>query len=187
MSGEDLKKSEEEQEKAGEEVAPEKEVFAENEKSEGAKQENENDKRQSELDDLNDKYLRLYSDFENFRKRTAKERIELIESAGSDVIKELLSVLDDFERALNTENNESDESLKQGVQLIYNKLMSILKNRGLESMDSKGKEFDYELHEAITKIPASSKKEVGKIVDVVEKGYYFKGKILRYAKVVVGE
>lgn len=140
---------------------------------------------ESKYKEINDKYVRLYSDFENFRRRTAKERLELAESAGSDLIQELLSVLDDFERALN--NEQDDQSLKEGVGLIQHKLNGILKNKGLEPMDSKGKEFDYELHEAITKIPAPSKKEKGKIVDVVEKGYYFKGKVLRYAKVVVGE
>lgn len=140
---------------------------------------------ESKYKEMNEKYVRLYSDFENFRKRTARERLDLMESAGSDVIKELLSVLDDFERAL--KNDQDEKGLREGVNLIHNKLLSTLKNKGLEPMDSQGNQFDYELHEAITKIPAPSKKEKGKVVDVVEKGYYFKGKVLRYAKVVVGE
>lgn len=137
--------------------------------------------------DANDKYIRLYSDFENFRKRTAREKLDMMESAGSEVIKELLSVLDDFERAIENDHKGQEDNLREGVRHIYNKLSSTLKNKGLEPMDSKGKQFDYELHEAITKVPASSKKEKGKVIDVIEKGYYFKGKVLRYAKVVVGE
>ena len=137
---------------------------------------------------LNDKYLRLYSDFDNFRKRTIKEKSDLISSANSGVIKDLLPIIDDFERAIQSnENTEDPEGLKEGFQLIYNKLKGILVAKGLKPMDSKGQVFDMDLHEAITNIPASSEEEKGKVVDVVEKGYFLNEKVLRYAKVVVGQ
>ncbi|RFC54309.1 nucleotide exchange factor GrpE [Brumimicrobium aurantiacum] len=137
--------------------------------------------------DLNDKYLRLYSDFENFRKRTIKEKGDLISNASQGVLKDMLAVLDDFERAIdNNQTSEDAESIKQGFQLIYNKFNNILTAKGLKPMDSKGEVFDIDHHEAITNIPAEDDMK-GKVVDVVEKGYFLNDKVLRYAKVVVGQ
>lgn len=138
--------------------------------------------------ELNDKFLRLYSEFDNYRKRTNKEKLELISTASSGVIKDLVAVLDDFERAIaNNETVEDTTSLKEGFQLIYNKLKSTLETKGLKAMVSKGEVFDSELHEAIANIPAPSEDLKGKIVDDVEKGYYIHDKVIRYAKVVVGQ
>jgi molecular chaperone GrpE len=138
--------------------------------------------------ELNDKYLRLYSDFDNYRKRTIKEKSDMISSAGAGVMKDMITILDDFERAVaSNEKSEDPDGLKEGFHLIYNKFKNILTSKGLEPMDSVGNTFDIELHEAITNIPAPSKKEKGKVMDVVEKGYYLNGKVLRYAKVVVGQ
>ena len=135
-----------------------------------------------------DKYLRLYSEFDNFRKRTQKEKIELYKTAGEDVITAILPVIDDFERAFKAmEESEDIDGLKDGVKLIHDKLLAILKQKGLEEVESSiGKDFDVEYHEAITQIPAPSDKEKGKILDEVEKGYHLNGKVIRYPKVVVG-
>ena len=137
---------------------------------------------------LNDKYLRLYSDFENFRKRTQKEKADLISNAGAGVIKDLLAVVDDFERAIkNNESSEDSSGLKEGFQLIHNKFKKILEQKGVKEMEAKGKPFDYDLHEAVTKIPAPTSDDKGKVIDVIEEGYYLNDKVLRFAKVVVGE
>ena len=142
---------------------------------------------QLKVTELNDKYLRLYSDFENFRKRTIKEKGDLISNASAVVVKEMLAVLDDFERAMdNNTTSEDADAIKQGFQLIYNKFNTILLSKGLTEMNSKGETFDIDHHEAITNIPAD-KKMKGKVVDVVEKGYFLNDKVLRYAKVVVGQ
>ncbi len=141
------------------------------------------------VNELNDKFLRLYSEFDNYRKRTQKEKADLYKTAGEDVIKALLPVLDDFERALKAmdENNDPDH-VKEGVKLIYNKLLNTLKQKGLEPMeDATGKEFNIEEHEAITRIPAPSDDMKGKVIDQVERGYKLNGKVIRYAKVVVGQ
>ena len=138
--------------------------------------------------ELNDKFLRLYSEFDNYRKRTNKEKLELISTASSGVIKDLVAVLDDFERAIiNNETVEDTAALKEGFNLIHNKLKGILETKGLKPMISKGEVFDSELHEAIANIPAPTEDLKGKIVDDVEKGYYIHDKVIRYAKVVVGQ
>lgn len=143
---------------------------------------------QIKYDTLNDKYLRLYSEFENFRRRTAKEKLDMMKSAGSEIVEEILPVIDDFERAIDSnERNDDHEALKEGFKLIHNKLLHLLKNKGLEPMNSMNQPFDTEYHEALTKIPAPSEDMKGKVIDVAEKGYFFNDKILRYAKVVVGE
>jgi molecular chaperone GrpE len=143
---------------------------------------------EEKLAELNDRYLRLYSEFDNYRKRTNKEKIDLIATASAGVLKELITTLDDFERAIaNNENVEDLTTLKEGFHLIYNKLKTTLENKGLKVMLSKGESFDSELHEAIANIPAPSEDLVGKIVDDVEKGYYLHDKVIRYAKVVVGQ
>lgn len=139
------------------------------------------------LDEMNDKYLRLFSEFDNFRKRTQKERVELFKTASEDVMISLLPVLDDFERALKAvDENGADENHKEGIELIYNKFKNTLNQKGLESLDSMGQEFDTDFHEAITNIPAPSPDMKGKVVDVVEKGYKLNDKVIRFAKVVVG-
>lgn len=142
---------------------------------------------QTKVDELNDKYLRLYSEFDNYRKRTAKERIELIQTAGEDVFKSLLPVVDDFERAIKSTNETTDaKTISDGVHLIYNKLRNTLMQKGLEEMKSLGEVFNADVHEAITGIPAPSEELKGKVVDEVEKGYTLNGKIIRFAKVVIG-
>jgi molecular chaperone GrpE len=132
--------------------------------------------------ELNDKHLRLFAEFENFKKRTAKERMDLYKTAGESVLTALLPVLDDFERSIKANQKQEDE----GVVLIYNKLKSTLETKGLKAMDDPiGKELNTDYHEAITNIPAPSDDMKGKIIDVVEKGYFLNEKVIRYAKVVV--
>jgi len=143
---------------------------------------------EEELKIANDKYMRLYSEFENFRRRTSKEKLELISTASADLLTDIIPVLDDFGRAIKTnEESEDIDAIKEGMTLVHNKFDSILKSKGLVEMDSLGKEFDIDEHEALTKIPAPDKKLKGKVVDVIEKGYKLKDKVVRYAKVVVGE
>ena len=141
---------------------------------------------QSKYDELNDKYLRLYSEFDNYRKRTLKEKSELIKTAGVNIINELLPVIDDFDRAIKLNEQVTDiETVKHGVQLIHHKLNNILIHKGLEPMTTIGMEFNPDLHEAITNVPSPSEDMKGKIIDELEKGYYLNGKVVRYAKVVV--
>ncbi len=137
-------------------------------------------------EELNDKYTRLYSEFDNYRRRTLKEKAELIKTAAKDTIESLLPVLDDFDRAFQAfaEHGVDDETV-HGVELIYNKFFNALKQQGLEPMDSKGKEFDTDFHEAVTHIPAESEDMKNKVFDVITKGYLLNGKIIRHAKVVV--
>jgi len=140
------------------------------------------------LTEANDKYLRIYSEFDNFRKRTAKEKIELINTAGEDIFKSILPVIDDFERAIKSNAETADiKAVNDGVMLIYNKLKSTLVAKGLQEMNSQGQTFDADIHEAITNIPAPSDDLKGKVVDELEKGYSLNGKIIRFAKVVIGQ
>ena len=144
---------------------------------------------QDELAESKDKYLRLYSEFENFRRRTAKEKLEMVQTANENLITDLLPVIDDFERAEKSfkENENDTKALQEGLDLIFNKLKKVLEQKGLKTMDHKeGTAFDPEFHEAITQIPAPKTKLKGKIVDVIEKGYLLKDKVIRYAKVVTG-
>lgn len=147
------------------------------------------DKLQIEVTEAKDKYLRLYSEFDNFRRRNAKERMELIKTASEDLITDLLPILDDFERAEKAFKEKADDkALAEGFNLIKNKFEKTLTSKGLTPMDSEpGIEFDSEIHEAITKIPVPEEKLKGKVVDVVEKGYLLNEKVVRYAKVVIGE
>jgi molecular chaperone GrpE len=146
------------------------------------------DQTKLDLSDQKDKYLRLLAEFENFKRRTAKERIDLIQTAGKDVIVSLLDVLDDCDRAEKQLNGSDDISLqKEGIQLVFNKIRSTMQAKGLTPMESIGKQFDVELHEAITEIPAPNDKMKGKVVDEVTKGYLLNDKIIRFAKVVVGK
>ncbi len=151
-------------------------------------QEESTEEQADQLNEMKDKYLRLFAEFDNYKKRTAKERLELIRTASEDVLKALLPVLDDFDRAKTTaETGAEGEAFSEGVSLVYNKLYQVLQNRGLQTMSTEEKEFDPELHEAITKIPAPNDELKGKIIDYIEKGYYLNDKIIRHAKVVIGE
>lgn len=135
-----------------------------------------------------DKYLRLFAEFENFKKRNMRERLDLLKTAGQDTINKILPVLDDFDRAKKSaEDDSSDEQLSDGVLMVYNKLYAVLSNMGVQPMETTGEVFDPELHEAITEIPAPSEEMKGKIIDTVEKGYSLNDKIIRFAKVVVGK
>jgi len=143
---------------------------------------------EEKLAEMNDKYVRLYAEFDNFRKRSAKERMELIQTAGKEVITDLLEVLDDCARAekqLNAENKI--ESVKEGVMLGFTKLRKLLAAKGLKTMDNENKDFNPDIHEAITEIETPAEEQKGKVIDEIEKGYYLNDKIIRYAKVVVGK
>lgn len=142
----------------------------------------------TKLEELNKKYLLLYSDFENFRKRKAKEQMELVMNASEGLIKELLPVIDDYERALQnmeSQDNEVFAKTKEGMELIYNKLIGTLTKKGLKLINAKGEMFDENLHEAIARIPAQNEDEKGKVIDETTKGYYLNDKVIRYSKVVV--
>jgi molecular chaperone GrpE len=150
--------------------------------------ESELDKKQQELNEMRDKYLRLVAEFDNFKKRTAKERIELMQTANKEVIISLLDVLDDSERAAKQIETAADISaVKDGVALVFNKLKSTLQAKGLKPMESLHTEFNPDLHDAITEIPAPSEELKGKVIDDMQKGYYLNDKLIRHAKVIVGK
>ena len=136
--------------------------------------------------ELNDTYLRLYSEFDNYRKRTAKEKLELSSTAAASVMKDLLPVLDDFERALQNMEKNGNEADLQGVSLIYNKLKSTLQKRGLEEIIAIDCDFNTDEHEALTMVPAPDESKKGKVIDVIQKGYKLNGTVIRFARVVVG-
>jgi molecular chaperone GrpE len=140
-----------------------------------------------QVDEYKDKHLRLFADFDNFKKRNAKERLDLILTAGKDVIQDMLPILDDFERATKALEKTSDvDAVKEGMKLIQTKLIKTLDGKGLKAIESIGKDFNVEQHEAITEIQAAPDM-AGKVIDEVEKGYYLNDKIIRFAKVVVGK
>jgi molecular chaperone GrpE len=146
------------------------------------------EKLKTELEDAKDKYLRKVAEFDNFKRRNAKERIELIQTAGREVITDMLDVLDDCDRAQKQlESSDNAEAIKEGVLLVFNKLRNLLQNRGVKKMETISQEFNPDLHEAVTEIPAPSEELKGKIIDEVMKGYYLNDKIIRHAKVVVGK
>jgi molecular chaperone GrpE len=146
------------------------------------------DELQAKVDEINDKYLRLYSEFDNYRKRTSKEKLDLSKIATADLIVELLPVLDDFERAIQSVADVEDcNAVKEGVELIFNKLQGVMTKKGLKPIESIGQDFDTDFHEAITYIPAPEDKLKGKIVDEVEKGYTLNEKVIRFSKVVIGQ
>ncbi|MGB5990337.1 MAG: nucleotide exchange factor GrpE [Marinifilaceae bacterium] len=162
---------EEEVEKTPEELAAEKQLETE-----------------MKLQDMTDKYMRLSAEFDNYRKRTLKERMDLMKTAGEKIFMDILPVMDNFERAMNSMDSAKEiEPVVEGINLIYTRFADFLKQNGLEEIETKKADFDVELHEAITKMPAPSKKLRGKIIDCVEKGYKLNDKVVRYAKVVVGE
>ncbi|MGN7887204.1 nucleotide exchange factor GrpE [Dyadobacter endophyticus] len=145
------------------------------------------DAAKAEIAELKDKYLRLYADFENFRRRTAKEKLEMISGASADTVKLILPIVDDFERAkVSFDSSTEIDALKEGVDLIYTKLYKALESKGLKAMESKGADFDAEIHESIAQFPAPSEDLKGKVIDEIEKGYYLNDKVIRYAKVIVG-
>lgn len=167
--------------------------MAEKNTKEAKKPQKKGEDLQKKIEELNgkiakehDDYLRLMAEFETFRRRSAEERLALVGSASADTIKGLLPVLDDCERAMELLAKSSDEAAKEGTALIYNKLMDYLKTRGLAVIEAKGTKFDVDLHEAVTQFPAPTPEQKGMVIDVVQTGYTLNGKVLRYAKVVVG-
>ncbi|WP_340114423.1 nucleotide exchange factor GrpE [Maribellus mangrovi] len=152
------------------------------------KQETKIEELQEELKEVQDKHLRLQAEFDNFRRRTMKEKADLIKSGGESVLVNILPVIDDFERALDSLKEVEDEDTgKQGTLLIYNKFKEFLKQNNIKEIEALQQDFDVDLHEAITKIPAPSEELKGKVVDVVQKGYCLNEKVIRFAKVVIGE
>lgn len=147
----------------------------------------EEDKLRAEATDWQNKYLRLYAEFDNFKRRTSKERLELLQMASKDVISDLLPILDDFERAQKSIETATDmEAVAEGIKLIHHKLKNILAQKGLKEMESVGTEFNADIHEGITNIPAPSEDMKGKVLDELEKGYYLHDKVIRFAKVIIG-
>jgi molecular chaperone GrpE len=149
--------------------------------------EDEVEKLKAEVAELKDKYLRQVAEFENFRRRTAKERIEMIQTAGKEVITSLLDVLDDCDRAEKQLQASEDALLKEGIQLVFNKFRTTMQSKGVKPMQTIGSDFNPDQHEAITEIPAPTEALKGKVIDEVVKGYYLNDKIIRFAKVVVGK
>jgi molecular chaperone GrpE len=140
------------------------------------------------LNALNDKYLRLSAEFDNYRKRTLKEKMELTKSGGESILLNILPVMDNFERARKSVEDAKDmKAIKEGLGIIYKNFIDFLKQNGIKEIDALGKKFDTDLHEAITKIPAPKKKLKGKVVDIIEKGYFLHNKVIRFSKVVIGE
>lgn len=141
---------------------------------------------ESNLSELKEKHLRLLAEFDNFKKRTSRERYELLNTASKDVLLALLPVIDDFERALKVTEATQEDGYSEGVRMIYNRLLNILHSQGLKAMESTGQAFDADLHEAITEVPVDNPSLKGKVIDTVEKGYFLHDKIIRHARVVVG-
>lgn len=160
----------------------------ESESQEAMEAVSETEALKKELEEQKDKYIRLYADFDNFKRRNAKERVELIQTAGRDVIQSLLEVLDDSERAEKQMDSSGDlEQIRQGLHLVFAKFRNILSAKGLKEMKSIGEEFNPDFHEAITEIPVTDEQMKGRVVDEVEKGYMLNDKIIRFSKVVVGK
>ena len=150
-------------------------------------EEDESTKLKNELEIQKDKYLRLVAEFDNFKRRNAKERVELIQTAGRDVITSMLDVLDDCDRAEKQMNTEDTEHIKVGVQLVFNKLRTSLQSKGLKPMNSIDTDFDVHQHEAIAEVPVEDENKKGKVIDEIVKGYYLNDKLIRFAKVIVGK
>ncbi len=157
------------------------------------KKQKKEDPQRRQIEELTDKltkekddYLRLMAEFETFRRRSAEERLSLVASASADTIKGMLPVLDACERAIDMLASSTDDAAREGTRLIYDKLMDYLKSKGLDRIEAKGEKFDTDFHEAVTQIPAQSDEMKGKVIDVIQTGYTFNGKVIRYAKVVVG-
>ncbi|NBX81121.1 MAG: nucleotide exchange factor GrpE [Flavobacteriales bacterium] len=143
---------------------------------------------EDKYNELNDRFLRLYAEFENFRRRSNKERLDLIATANAGLLKDLLPIMDDFERAIaNNATAEDIDGVKEGFNLIFNKFKNTIESKGVKQMEAKGQVFDSEFHEAIANVPVTDEKQKGKVIDDVEKGYLLGEKVIRYAKVVVGQ
>ncbi len=177
--------SQTEKETTNESVSPENQTEATTTNPAAESDAAEKAKLQDELTASKDKYLRLYAEFENHRRRTAKEKLDMVQSANEQLVKALLPVVDDFERAEKSLKETSDKNVADGVLLIYQKLKRVLEQQGVKAMDAGG-DFNPDLHEAITQVPAPDESKKGKIIDVVEKGYLLNDKVIRFAKVVVG-
>ncbi|WP_462317767.1 nucleotide exchange factor GrpE [Marinilabilia sp.] len=179
------------EEKKEEQVKEEAKVAAETEdQCKEAKEDAEDEKTllKRQLEDLNDKHLRLIAEYDNFRKRTLREKMELSKNAGESILLNVLPVIDDFDRARGHLGEASDlNAVKEGIDLIYNKFQEFLKQQGVSEIETEEQEFDSEVHEAVTKIPAPSEEMKGKIIDCIQKGYKLNDKVIRYPKVVVGE
>jgi molecular chaperone GrpE len=189
MSEENLKEGLSPQEES-EKHAEDKHSGHKKEKKKTEKKDEELIQAKEKIAEINDKYLRLYSEFDNYRKRTIKEKGELVKTASEDVISALLPVLDDMERAIAVSEaslKEADLAYLEGMKLIYNKLKFTLQQKGLEPMEAKGQPFDVDFHDALTNIPAPTSDLKGKVVDEIQKGYLLNGKVIRFARVVVGE
>lgn len=160
----------------------------ENKKTDQVSGDDEILKLKKELEDQKDKYVRLFAEFDNYKRRNAKERMELIQTAGKEVITSMLDVLDDCDRAEKELNNNNNiEQIKEGVQLVFNKLRSSLQSKGLKAMESINTDFDVHKHEAIAEVPVEDENKKGKVIDEIVKGYYLNDKLIRFAKVVVGK
>lgn len=188
----DMGKDNTKKEQAKEQAKEQTKEQAKEQKTAAAKT-SKGDAAQKQIAELNDKlskehddYVRLMAEFETFRRRSAEEKLNLVGSAASDTIKGLLPVLDDCERAMEMLASSSDDAAKEGTALIYNKLMDYLKTRGLSVIEAKGETFNTDFHEAVTQFPAQSEEQKGKVIDVIQTGYTLNGKVIRYAKVVVG-
>jgi molecular chaperone GrpE len=187
MNTEEVKNSEE-MDQNNESAQQETDVQNESASQTGQSEMSPLEKKELEYNELHDKFIRLFSEFDNYRKRTAKEKLDLTLTAGADIVKEILPIIDDFERAIaNNDKTEDLTQVKEGFLLIYNKLINNLNRKGLAVMDAKDQLFDADKHEALTQIPAPTPDLKGKVVDVLEKGYSLNDKILRFAKVVVGQ
>ncbi|MBS2097066.1 nucleotide exchange factor GrpE [Carboxylicivirga linearis] len=157
-------------------------------KEDESPEQSEEEKLAEKVNELNDKYVRLSAEFDNYRRRTLKEKMELSKSAGEGLLLSLLPVVDDFDRALAHIDEAKDiDALKEGIKLIYNKFNEYLKQQGIKEIEAKEKDFDTDLHEAVTKIPAPTEDMKGKVIDCIEKGYTLNEKVIRFSKVVVGE
>ncbi|MBR5174400.1 MAG: nucleotide exchange factor GrpE [Bacteroidales bacterium] len=174
----DVKPEEKVETKVEKEVAQEEDILASLKK--------ENEELKASVAKEKDDYIRLMADFENFRRHSAEAKLELVGTASADIIKGLLPVLDDFERALKMLNEAEDKVAIEGTELIYNKLMSFLKTKGLEVIKAKDEKFDTDFHEAVAQMPVAEEDKKGLVFDVVQTGYTLSGKVIRYAKVVVG-
>jgi len=186
---EEQEQNQEQKEKTAGKEEKKKDKKKSGQKEEGKGKKEKKEKTDAEkLAELNDKYLRLTAEYDNYRRRTLKEKMELSKSAGEEILQSLLPVVDDFDRALQSIDESQDiDAIKEGVHLIYNKLKDVLEEKGVKEIEAKDEDFNTDKHEAVSKIPAPSEDMKGKVVDVVQKGYYINDKILRYSKVVVGE
>lgn len=143
---------------------------------------------EDKYNELNDRFLRLYAEFENYRRRSNKERLDLIATANAGLLKDLLPIMDDFDRAITNNSTATEiDSVKEGFNLIFNKFKNTIESKGVKQMEAKGQPFDSELHEAIANVPVTEENQKGKVIDDVEKGYILGEKVIRFAKVVVGQ